>query len=221
MASPAPHASDSDATHAASRDAGRARKIRSANAGSAERQRRRRTTRAARKLCLIGSSAMLDAVGEAGVHLLTAKVEIRFARVSHRPTADPVVEVEQARLVGDFRAGLCRHEAARRRRWDRGLLVARTLAKKTAGADRNDTRLVACRLGIVGGSGGRRRRKAGAGRRVPRRSGWPWPRLPTSWSASRSARPSSSFQFRFRAWEQFAESPRNSYHPLALQGCSR
>ena len=108
---------------------------------------------AARQLGLIGAAAMLDAIGEAGVHLVAAEVEVRLAGVAHRPAADAVVKVEQRGLVGDLRARLGRHKAARRGRRNRRLLVARALTQEAAGADRDDARLrrrgglVASRLG--------------------------------------------------------------------------
>ncbi|QNP44542.1 hypothetical protein H9L15_00175 [Sphingomonas daechungensis] len=79
---------------------------------------------------------MLDAVREAWVRRIAAEVEVGLARVSHRPLADAVVEVEQARLVGDLVARLGRDKAARRGRRDRRLLVARTLADEAARTDR-------------------------------------------------------------------------------------
>ena len=56
----------------------------------------------ARQLSLIGAAAVLDAIGEPGVNLHAAEVEVRLARVAHRPAADAIVEIEQAGLVGDF-----------------------------------------------------------------------------------------------------------------------
>ena len=79
---------------------------------------------------------MLHAIGEAGVGLLAAEVEIGLAGVTNRPFADAIVEVEQARLVGDFRARLGGDQAARRGGGDRRLLIAGTLANEAAGADR-------------------------------------------------------------------------------------
>ena len=83
---------------------------------------------------------MLHAIGEARVHLFTAEVKVRFARVAHRPAADPVVQVKQAGLVGDFRARLGRNQAARRRGRNGGLLVPRTLTEKSARTDRDNAR---------------------------------------------------------------------------------
>ena len=51
---------------------------------------------AARQLCLIGPAAMLNAIGETGIHFVTAEVEIGFARMAHRPAADPIIQIEQA-----------------------------------------------------------------------------------------------------------------------------
>src|SRR3546814_8751989 len=102
------------------------------NARAAEGRRRGRAARAARQLRLIGAAAMLDAIGEAGIHRLAAEMEVGLARVPHRPAADAVVEVEQARLVGDLRAWLRGHEAARRRGRDRRLLVAGPLTDEAA-----------------------------------------------------------------------------------------
>ena len=69
---------------------------------------------AARQLGLIGAAAMFDAIGEAGVHLLAAEVEIGLARVAHRPAAHLVRQIEQRGLAGDLGAGLGWHKAARR-----------------------------------------------------------------------------------------------------------
>jgi len=85
---------------------------------------------------------MFDAIGEAGVHCLTTKVEIWLTGVAHRPFANLFSKVEQACLVSNFRAGLCGYKTARWRRWDRCLLITRALAQETTGADRNNTRLV-------------------------------------------------------------------------------
>ena len=90
---------------------------------------------AARQLRLESAAAMFDAIGETGVHLFPTEVEIRLARVAHRPAADAIVEIEQAGLVGDFRARPCGHQAARRRRRNRRLLIARTLTEEAAGTD--------------------------------------------------------------------------------------
>lgn len=49
---------------------------------------------AARQLRLIGTAAMLDTVGEARVHLITAEMEVRLAGVAHRPATDAVVEIK-------------------------------------------------------------------------------------------------------------------------------
>jgi hypothetical protein len=89
---------------------------------------------------------MLNAVREARVHFFTTKMKVRFPGVSHRPTADSVIQVQQAGLVSHFRAGLCGNESARRCRWDRGLLVTWPLAKEAAGANGYDARLLRRRL---------------------------------------------------------------------------
>src|SRR4051812_3091275 len=96
---------------------------------------------------------MLDAIGKAGVRLLAAEMEIGLAGMADRPFADLLVEIEQAGLVGNFRARLGRNEPARRGRRDRRLLLAGRLANEAAGADRTDLRL------------GRLRRLCGGGRR--------------------------------------------------------
>src|SRR6185369_3642231 len=103
---------------------------------AAERKRWRRTPVAARKLRLIGDSAMLDAIGEAGVRLLAAEMEVGLPGMADRPFADAVVQIEQRGLVGDFRARLGGDQSARGSGRDRRLLVARTLAHEAAGADR-------------------------------------------------------------------------------------
>src|SRR5690606_5624697 len=112
----------------------------SADARTAERQGGRRPSGTARQLRLVGAAAVLDAIGEARVHLLAAKVEVRLTRMAHRPATHAIVEVEQAGLVGDLGARLCRYQPARRRRWDRRLLVAGALPEKAARTDRNDAR---------------------------------------------------------------------------------
>src|SRR6185503_13945852 len=101
-----------------------------------KRKRRRRAAVAAGELRLVGDSAMVDAIRKAGVRLLTAEMEIGLARVTDRPFANAVVEVEQPGLVGDFGTRLGGDEAARRRRRDRRLLLARPLADEAAGTDR-------------------------------------------------------------------------------------
>src|SRR5260221_6414293 len=111
------------------------REWRLADPRAAERQRRRRPAIATRKLRLVGDSAMRDTIGEAGVRRLAAEVEVRLARMAHRPFADAVVQIEQAGLVGDLGARLCGHETARRRGRNRRLLVARALADEAARTD--------------------------------------------------------------------------------------
>ena len=83
---------------------------------------------------------MFDAIGEARVDLDPAEMEIRLARVTHRPAANPVVQLEQADFFGHLGAGLGGDQAARRGGRDRRLLIARTLAQESAGADRDDPR---------------------------------------------------------------------------------
>ena len=83
---------------------------------------------------------MFHTIREAGVYLVTAEVKIRLARLAHWPAAYPLVEIEQAGLIGHFRAGFCRNQPARRSRGDRCLLVARTLAEEASGTNRDDPR---------------------------------------------------------------------------------
>src|SRR5579875_2379970 len=104
---------------------------------SAEGERRRGAPITPRELRLIGNAAMLDAIGKARIGRFAAKVEIGFSRVPHRPFADPVIEIEQARLVGNFGAWLCRDQPPGRSRRDRSLLLARTLPDESTGADRS------------------------------------------------------------------------------------
>ena len=92
----------------------------------------------ARQLRLIGAAAMLDAIREARVHFFAAEMEVGLAGVAHRPAADAIVEIKQAGLAGHFWAGLGWHEAARRGRRDRCLLIAGALTQKAAGADRDN-----------------------------------------------------------------------------------
>src|SRR3954466_3202380 len=102
---------------------------------------RRRLAVAARELRLIGDAAMLHAIREAGIGLVAAEMEIGLAGMADRPFADLLVEIEQAGLLGDLGARLGRDEAARRRRRDGRLLLARRLADEAARADRTDLRL--------------------------------------------------------------------------------
>src|SRR4051812_9149107 len=95
-----------------------------ANPWPAERKRWGWPAVAPWQLGLVGNAAMLDAIREAGVRRLTAKMEVGLAGMTHRPFADAVVEVEQAGLVGDLGARLGRDQAARGRGWDRRLLIA-------------------------------------------------------------------------------------------------
>lgn len=71
-------------------------------------------------------------------------MKVSLARMPHRPTADPVIEIEQAGLVSNVGARLCRNTAAWRGRGYRRLLVARTLTNKPARANRDHFRR--CRL---------------------------------------------------------------------------
>ena len=95
---------------------------------------------APRQLRLIGPAAMLHTIGETGIYLFTAEVKIGLARVTDRPAADTLGQVEQAGLVGHLRAGLGGHQTARRGRRDGGLLIARTLAEKSTRSDRDNAR---------------------------------------------------------------------------------
>ncbi|HBQ93094.1 MAG TPA: hypothetical protein DD795_10315 [Erythrobacter sp.] len=130
--------------------------------------------RAARQLGLVGPAAVFDAIGEAGVHGLAAEMEIGFARVSHRPAAYLVRQIQQAGLVGDFGARLGRDQAARRRWGNRGLLVTGTLAQEATRPDRDDLGqvgiLVRHRLRRVAGILPRCRRRCCRFRRGGRRS---------------------------------------------------
>ena len=100
---------------------------------------------------------MLDAIGEAGVHRFAAEVEIGLARVAHRPATHLVAEIEQAGLVRDRRIGLGRNQPTRRCGRDRRLLVAGALTQEAAWADRNDSRHVGARRGLLCRSCGCRR----------------------------------------------------------------
>ena len=86
---------------------------------------------------MIGDAAMFDAIGEARVRRLAAEVEVGLARMADRPFADPLIEVEQARLVGDVGARLGGHDPARRGRGERSRLLVRMLGEEAARADRN------------------------------------------------------------------------------------
>ena len=78
---------------------------------------------------------MLDAIGEAWIHRGPAEVEIRFARVAHRPTTYLVAKIQKAGLVCNIRAWLGRNKAAWRRRRYRGLLVAWSLTQEATWPD--------------------------------------------------------------------------------------
>src|SRR5690606_31299361 len=113
----------------------------SANARAAIGQGRRRAAGAAWQLRLIGAAAMLDAIGEAGIDLLPAEMEVRLAGMTERPFANLLVEIEQARLVRHLRAGFGRHQPARRRGGDGLLHIARPLPQEAARPHGNDARL--------------------------------------------------------------------------------
>ena len=82
---------------------------------------------------------MLDAIGESGVHLFTAEVEIGFTRMAHWPAAYAIIEIQQAGLVGHLRAGLGGDQTARRGWRDRRLLITWPLPQKAAGTDRDNS----------------------------------------------------------------------------------
>jgi hypothetical protein len=96
----------------------------------------------ARQLCLEGATAMGNAVGETWVHLVTTKVEVSLARMTHRPAADAFVQIEQASFLGHLSAGLGGHQAARRCWRDWSLLITGALAQEAARADRDNARLL-------------------------------------------------------------------------------
>ena len=86
-------------------------------------------------------------------------MEIRFAGMVDRPAADLVVEVEQARLVGNFVTRLGWNQTARGGWWNWRLLISGSLTQEAAGTDRND--LWSIMFGLTGllrcvGAGGRR-----------------------------------------------------------------
>ena len=96
---------------------------------------------AAGQLGLEGTAAMFNTIRKARVHFLAAEVKVRFARVAHRPTADAVIEFEQAGFFGNVRAWFGGHQAAWRGRWNWCLLIARALPQEPAGSDRDDALL--------------------------------------------------------------------------------
>ena len=110
------------------------------NPWSTERHGRRGAAHTARKLRLIGTAAMFDAIRKARVYRHTAEMEIRLTRVAKWPAANTLVQIEQGRFVRHFAAWLCGHKAAWRGRWDGRLLIAGTLTHKAAGSNRYDTR---------------------------------------------------------------------------------
>jgi hypothetical protein len=72
-------------------------------------------------------AAMRNAIRKAGVHLVTAEMEVGFTGVTKWPFADALVQIEQTRFARDFRTWLGGHEATRRR-WRCGWgLIARPL----------------------------------------------------------------------------------------------
>ena len=108
------------------------------NPWAAERHWWRRTAHAAWKLRLIGTAAMFDAVRKSGVYRDTAEMEIGFTGVTQGPAANALVQIQQRRFVGHFRAWLCRYKAAWRC-WRNGcLLIAGALTHETARSDRNN-----------------------------------------------------------------------------------
>jgi hypothetical protein len=86
-------------------------------------------------LRLIGQAAMFHAIGKAGVHLFTAKMEIGLTGVTQRPFADAIVEIEQRGFVRNFRAGPGRHQTPWRRGRRRCGLFPRVLTDKATRAD--------------------------------------------------------------------------------------
>src|SRR3546814_17226948 len=82
---------------------------------------------------------MFDAIRKAWIYLLTAEMEIGFAGMSHWPFADFIGQIEQAGLIRNFRAGLCRNQTTGWSRWDRRLLISWSLEQKPTRAHQNDT----------------------------------------------------------------------------------
>ncbi len=142
---------------------------------AAKRQRWWGSAGTARQLRLIGPAAMLDAIRKAWVHGLSAKVEVRFARMTHGPAAHLLRQVEQASLVRNLGAWLGRHQTAGRRRWDRRLLITGALPQEAARANRDDLGQIRARI--------RQRlrrdtaRRGAAWRSSRRASAWPRRRL--------------------------------------------
>jgi hypothetical protein len=96
---------------------------------------------AARELRLIGDAAMLDAIREARIGRVAAKVKSGSPGC---PTGHlQIFSLRSSRLVLSAISGLglAGHQPARRRGRDRRLLVARALAHEAARADRADQRL--------------------------------------------------------------------------------
>lgn len=92
------------------------------------------------QLRLISAAAMIDAIGEAGVNLVTTKMEIRLTWMAHRPAADPVIQIEKAGLFRNFGAGAGRDQAAGWRRRNGCLLIAGALPEESARSNRDDSR---------------------------------------------------------------------------------
>lgn len=77
---------------------------------------------------------MFNAIGKAGIHGATAKMEIRFAGMTHRPFTNALGQIEQSRLVFIFRIQFLRNEPTRRRR-RQGMLISRRLTGKPTRTD--------------------------------------------------------------------------------------
>jgi hypothetical protein len=107
----------------------------STDAGSSEGQWRRRAAVTAWQLRLISMATMRDTVREAGVHLITAEMEIGFTRMTKRPFANFVTKIEQAGLARNLCTWLGGHKAARWGRGGRWCLIAWPLAKEPARPD--------------------------------------------------------------------------------------
>ena len=81
---------------------------------------------------------MFYAIGKTRVHGGAAEVKIWFARMPHRPSADPLVQVKEAGLVGNVRAGFGRNQPPGWGGGDRCLLIARTLPQESARPNGHD-----------------------------------------------------------------------------------
>src|SRR3546814_19276313 len=113
----------------------------SAHSRPAEGQGRWRTARPPGQLRLIGSTAMFDAIRKAWIYLLTAEMEIGFAGMSHWPFAEFIGQIEQAGLIRNLRAGLCRNQTTGWSRVDRRLLLVWSVSQKPTRAHCNDAGL--------------------------------------------------------------------------------